>query len=89
MNHIPQKKLSEQIESAKQKVRVGGLYSHYKSDDKLYSVLMVAILEANDELCVIYQAQYDEKLTFVRPLSSWLEPANRNGKRVPRFTLKD
>lgn len=46
----------------------------------------LGFLEATDELCVIYQAQYGEKLTFLRPLTIWLEKVEWEGKTVPRFT---
>ncbi|MDB5170648.1 MAG: TonB box-like protein [Candidatus Saccharibacteria bacterium] len=84
--HIPQDELLERIENAKQKVEVGTLYAHYKSRDKAYKVINIAITEADDELCVIYQAQYGSNLIFVRPLQSWLEAAELDGKQVPRFT---
>ncbi len=86
MAHKNEKSLLLELESAKSQVDVGGLYTHYKSSDKLYKVTQIAILEATDELCVIYQAQYDEKLSFVRPLASWLETVNWQGKTIPRFT---
>jgi hypothetical protein len=46
----------------------------------------LGFIEANDELCVIYQAQYGEHLTFLRPLTVWLEDVEWEGRTVPRFT---
>lgn len=88
MEHTSQEILKQQVEEANHMVQVGSLYSHYKDANRFYEVLMIAVLEANDELCVVYQAQYDERLTFVRSLNSWLEPAEFSGEKVPRFTLK-
>lgn len=83
--HKEQLELAKQIEAAKSKITVGAEYWHHKSRDKVYKVVGLRFLEANDELCVIYQAQYGKKLTFVRPLSVWLENVEWEGKTVPRF----
>lgn len=83
--HKEQAELARAIEAAKSKVTVGAEYLHYKNKDKVYEVVGLGFLEANDELCVIYQAQYGEKLTFLRPLNSWLEHVEWEGKVVPRF----
>ena len=84
--HTEQIVLAKEIEEAKTKVTVGGEYWHYKGRYKVYKVLGLGFLEANDELCVIYQAQYGERLTFLRPLTIWLEQVEWEGKTVPRFT---
>lgn len=83
--HKEQISLTKEIEAAKAKVAIGAEYWHYKSKDKVYKVVDLGFLEASDELCVIYQAQYGEKLTFIRPLQSWLETVAWQGKIVPRF----
>jgi len=84
--HIEQTELEKQIKAAEKLVTVGGIYVHYKSADKVYKVLGLGFLEANDELCVIYQAQYGKRLTFLRPITVWLETVEWNGQTVPRFT---
>ena len=83
--HTEQLVLAEEIKAAQAKVTVGTDYWHHKSRDKVYKVIGLGFLEANDELCVIYQAQYGEGLTFVRPLSVWLENVEWQGEVVPRF----
>lgn len=83
--HKGQLELIQEIEQAQLKVTVGGEYWHYKSRDKVYKVIGLGFLEATDELCVMYQAQYGEKLTFIRPLVVWLEQVAWEGKTVPRF----
>ena len=85
MSHKPEQELRQAIEAAGTGVEVGGTYYHYKHPDQLYIVTELAILEADDEVCVIYQAQYGEKVSFVRPLSSWLESVEVGGKSVARF----
>ena len=84
--HKEQLELAKEIEAAASKITVGANYWHYKGRDKVYAVIGLGFLEANDELCVIYQAQYGEKLTFLRPLTVWLENVEWEGKTVPRFT---
>lgn len=84
-SHTAQSKLAQEIDAARSKVTVGGSYGHYKNREKTYVVLGLGFFEATEELCVIYQAQYDEKLTFIRPLSSWLESVEWEGETVSRF----
>lgn len=84
--HKEQLELAKEIEAAKTKVTVGAKYRYYKSADKVYEVIGLGFLEANVELCVIYKAQYGEQLTFLRPLTIWLEYVEWDGRSVPRFT---
>ena len=83
--HKPEEELKSALAEAASKVRLNGLYSHYKNPDKLYRVINLALTEADDEVCVIYEAQYGRKLVFVRPLASWLEKVEIDGTEVPRF----
>ncbi len=84
--HKEQLELKKELEDAKEKIKVGSFYRHHKSRDKVYKVVGLGFLESNDELCVIYQAEYGERLTFLRPLSVWVEKVEWEGKIVPRFT---
>ncbi len=84
--HREQVELAKEIEAAKSQVAIGSQYWHYKGRDKVYEVIGLGFIEANDELCVIYQAQYGERLTFLRPLTIWLEEVVWEGQTVPRFT---
>lgn len=83
--HKEQLVLAKIIDDAKSKVTIGATYVHYKGADKIYQVIGLGFLEATDELCVIYQAQYGKQLTFLRPLSIWLERVEWEGKTLPRF----
>lgn len=84
--HQEQKTLAQELDAAKTKVIIGATYRHFKGADKLYTVTGLGFVEANNELCVIYKAQYGEQLTFIRPLSIWTEHVEWEGKTVPRFT---
>jgi hypothetical protein len=79
-----QGQLAERIRVAKTKVQLGARYVHYKQLS--YRVLDVAIYEADGEPCVIYQAEYGKHVTWIRPITSWLETVEVEGKMVPRFT---
>lgn len=85
--HKTQGVLIKDLEQAAKLVKVGGQYLHYKNPDKAYKVIGLAIMEADETVCVIYHAQYGEKLIFVRPLTSWLDKVDWQGKTENRFTL--
>lgn len=84
--HKEQIELAKEVAAAEEKVTIGARYQHYKGADKIYEVLGLGFLEATNELCVIYKACYDQELTFLRPVTSWLEFVEWEGKTVPRFT---
>ena len=87
MERKPQEQLKKEIEEAKTKVEVGAKYFHYKHPDQFYKVLLIAIIEATETVSLIYQAEYGEKLIWVRPLSEFLSTATTpDGKEVARFT---
>jgi len=81
-----QLELAKKIEAAKTEVTIGAEYWHFKSRDKRYLVIGLGFLEATNELCVIFQSLYGERLTFLRPLYVWLETVEWEGKIVPRFS---
>ncbi len=61
-----------------------GYYEHYKGGR--YKVLGVALHSETLEEMVIYQAQYGEKLVWVRPIDMFLgEKVLDDGENVPRF----
>ncbi len=72
------------LEDAKKLVEVGGTYVHYRSPDKPYKVLAVALLEATEEPSVVYQALHNS-VVWVRALDSWLSMVSHEGRMVPRF----
>lgn len=84
--HAEQIQLKAELEQAQDQVEVGGQYRHYKAAHKVYTVLNLAFQEEDNELCVIYRAEYEEKLIFIRPLASWLAMVEWEGGTVPRFT---
>lgn len=87
VGHKGHDQLHQELQAAKKKVKIGGIYSHYKYPENTYQVFSLAFIEATDEVCVVYSANYDPELIFVRPLKSWLETVPWEGRTVPRFTL--
>lgn len=75
------------LTSAKEQVVVGSTYKHYKG--MKYVVLDVALIESTLEPGVVYQAQYGEKLKFIRPISDWLSEVEYEGSNISRFTLAE
>lgn len=84
--HLTQDELTDALDNAKQKVEVGARYRHYKSPDMVYVVKDIVIQEADNEPCVIYQAQYGNHITFSRRVDVWLEKVEYDNNVVPRFT---
>lgn len=76
--------LKKILQAAKTEITIGGRYRHYKGGE--YIVGDIILDEATLEPLVVYQAQYDDRLTFARPISSWLETVEHSGNTVPRFT---
>jgi hypothetical protein len=89
MAHIPQGELNQKLQQAARDVVVGATYGHYKYPDRTYQVLHLAIQEATEQVCVIYQdASHPDAPIFVRDLDSWLEIVPWQGRLVPRFVLQ-
>ena len=83
MSHTSISELITSIKKAQQQVVVGGTYYHYRSPDKHYQVVNLAIDEATDKVVVIYKPLYLEaELLWTRSLDIWCE----NVEGVPRFT---
>ncbi len=76
-NHRSSQELRKELASAAKLVKVGGRYAHFKHPDRDYQVIDLVIIEATEEVGVVYRACYGDQLTFVRPLKSWLEPVDR------------
>lgn len=86
--HKPEAQLSRELAEAAKLVPVGSYYVHYKHPDweHRYKVVGFAVLEATDEVAVLYQPMYmHEPIVFARALRIWQESVVWDGKTVPRF----
>lgn len=81
-----QAQLSVKLAQAAKQVTVGGRYVHYRHKRLTYKVLSLALREEDNEPCVVYQAEYDDKITWIRPVSSWVEEVEVGGVKLRRFT---
>lgn len=79
-----QEQLSARLAQAEQQVTVGAKYMHYKQHS--YKVLALALREEDNEPCVVYQAEYGDRITFIRPVANWIEGVEVDGKKMKRFT---
>lgn len=83
---LSQNELSERLKIAKTLIEIGATYRHYKSADMMYEVKDIVIQEADNEPCVIYRALYGNHITFSRPVKSWIEMVEAEGRPTTRFT---
>ena len=83
MSHTSVSNLLKIINNAETRVNVGKRYYHYKSPEKEYKVIRVALMENNEKPAVIYT---DGTLTWIRDLDVWCEKVDHNGELVSRFT---
>ena len=67
--------------------KVGEIYRHYKGD--LYKIVLIAEHNDPDEICVVYEAVYDNPdfPFFSRLLRNWFDDIEWKGCKVKRFTL--
>ncbi len=85
MEKRSQEELVDNLRQAGEVVEIGATYVHYKNPDQTYLVTGFAILEASQEVAVLYRANYGQRLIFARPLREWVEEVEREGSQVKRF----
>lgn len=86
MPHLPELEITNLLVDATLQVEVGQLYCHYKNPAQHYKVIEFAFQVSNNKVCVIYQAQYGQRILFSRELDSWMSEVEVDGAHVPRFT---
>jgi hypothetical protein len=87
MAHTELSQLVEELKGVKEKIEEGQKYFHYKHPDQIYHILRVGIIEETEKICVIYEAEYGEKVVWVRPLEDFLAKVKlEDGSEVDRFT---
>lgn len=85
--HEDQSELSHRLAEAGHQVAVGARYMHYKQLS--YKVIGLALREEDNEPCVIYQAEYGDSVTWLRPVSNWIQEIEVDSKKVRRFVRID
>lgn len=77
------------MEQLKIEAPVGARYRHYKSPDKIYHIVMHAFIEDGCVPAIVYQADYGDFSTWIRPATVFFEMVEYDGKMVQRFTRID
>lgn len=87
MGHKSGEELRRDLSKARTRIRIGGRYRHYKG--QAYTVTGFAVVEATDEMGVLYQADYAELagIVFLRPFEEFLSSVETGEGRIPRFAL--
>lgn len=86
MAHKESAELLSDLDNLKAKVAVGDKFYHYKHPEQLYTILAVGFIEATEEPCVVYQANYGDEFTWVRTDDEFFAKVDLNGTEVDRFT---
>ena len=87
MGHKNTQELLSELEKLKQRIDVGDRFYHFKHPESFYRVVAVGFIENNEEPCIVYQAEYGDKITWVRTEEEFFSKAKlENGTEVDRFT---
>lgn len=86
MKHVSEQELRARLTKANELVTIGGRYVHYKHPEQSYVVRGFAVREDSQDVCVVYEAEYGERIPFIRTLESFVGYADVDGTRVLRFS---
>lgn len=79
--------LSEELNNLKLRIDEGDECYHYKHPDQFYQIVGVGFIEGNGQPCIVYQAEYGDKFTWVRTEAEFFSKAKlEDGTEVDRFT---
>lgn len=87
MDKLPYEELEKLVTDARIRIPAGSTWRHYKGTD--YTIADIAIIEATNEVAVIYTSVDHPGVSFVRPVRVWNEKIEWNGHVVPRFSKLD
>ncbi|MBP7811553.1 MAG: DUF1653 domain-containing protein [Candidatus Moranbacteria bacterium] len=79
--------LRRDLSEAHTRIRIDERYRHYKGRE--YTVVGCVVIEATDEMGVLYRADYAELegIVFLRPLQEFLSSVETDEGQMPRFAL--
>lgn len=79
--------LLSELDNLKKRINVGDKFYHFKHPDQFYSVIAIGFIESSEQLCIAYQAEYGDKITWVRTETEFFSKAKlEDGTEVDRFT---
>ncbi len=79
--------LQSMITNANDQVKLGSRCYHYKDQSKTYEIKDYVIYEDNQDIGIVYEAEYMPGINFVRPMSEFFDVVEFEGKEVTRFTF--
>jgi hypothetical protein len=85
-SRLSQEELAGKLQRAAALVEVGATYVHYKNPERKYLLTGLVLIEATEDVGVIYEAQYEECISFMRPLEDFLAKVILNDVSLLRFT---
>lgn len=87
MGHKDTAQLLKELQDLKSRINVGDRFYHFKHPESFYRVVAVGFIENNEEPCIVYQAEYGDKFTWVRTEAEFFSKAKlEDGTEVDRFT---
>jgi len=86
LDHISDAELEKRLNAAKSQIDVNAKYYHYKNPDQHYRIVTIAFIEETETPAVVYQAEYGENFTWIRPIDNFLDKFKHNGKMMNRFS---
>lgn len=81
---LPYDQLIDMLASGREKVQPGSKWQHYKGNE--YIVEKIVLIEATNEVSVLYSSVAHPQVPYVRPITSWLQTVEWNGQELARFT---
>lgn len=81
--------LLDALSKAREQIKIGDFYYHYRDPQKLYQIISLALDTQNEEnasVLVIYQSMQEDKALWSRPLEDFLSTTEVDGKTIKKFT---
>ncbi|MCL1877136.1 DUF1653 domain-containing protein [Candidatus Saccharibacteria bacterium] len=85
-DHTSDTELKKRLDAAKSQIDVNAKYYHYENPDQHYHIAGIALIEETETPAVIYQSEYGENFTWIRPIDNFLAKIEQNGKMISRFS---
>ena len=86
MGHKSEDFFIRELNNARKLIKIGEYYQHSKTKQN-YIVKDLVIIEETEEIGVVYQAEYGEKLIWVRTVENFTELVEINGEKMQRFKM--
>jgi hypothetical protein len=84
MEKIPFDQLADTLNAVRAKIEPGSKWQHYKGNE--YIVKDIVLIEATNEVAVLYTPVLHPSIPWVRTYASWIETVVWNESEVLRFT---